>query len=168
MGTLGPLKSVLVLKRRGHLCCYGSANFENTAFRSFSSNVLHEMCPMHQYLPPRGKKIWIYHFLADLIEDHELFQINGDLDIFVQSIWVFRFFLISSSTWKHLFQPNDVGTALSAMEWFQRQHHQFFWNSQEGKWLYWCDPGQWRWTSSGFSQDGSRKRKPSLQKYFER
>ena len=31
------------------LCCYGSVNFENTAFRLFSSNVLYEMCPMGQY-----------------------------------------------------------------------------------------------------------------------
>ena len=38
-----------------------------TVFRSFSSNVLNEMCPMHQYWPPRGKRIWIYHLLADLI-----------------------------------------------------------------------------------------------------
>ena len=49
MGILGPVKSVLALKQRGRLCCYGSANFENTDFRLFSSSVLYEMCPMGQY-----------------------------------------------------------------------------------------------------------------------
>ena len=34
-GILGPVKSVLALQRRGRLCCYDSANFENTAFRLF-------------------------------------------------------------------------------------------------------------------------------------
>ena len=34
-GILGPLKLVLALQRRGHLCCYGSTNFENTDLRAF-------------------------------------------------------------------------------------------------------------------------------------
>ena len=48
-GHFRPSKVSLALQHRGFLCCYGSANFENTAFRSFFSNVLHEMCPMHHY-----------------------------------------------------------------------------------------------------------------------
>ena len=28
---------------------------------------MYEMCSMHQYWPPRGKRIWIYHLLADPI-----------------------------------------------------------------------------------------------------
>ena len=48
---------------------YSSPNFGNTALRSFSSNVLYEMCPLHLYQPPTRQKygyitvlIWIYHW----------------------------------------------------------------------------------------------------------
>ena len=44
-----------------------SSRVGNQDCKSDSSNVLYEMFPMDQYQPPWGKKIWIYHFSADLI-----------------------------------------------------------------------------------------------------
>ena len=37
---------------------------------------------------PEAKKIWVYHFSADLILDHELFQINGDLVISMNDVFI--------------------------------------------------------------------------------
>ena len=48
VGNLGVV-NVRILGVINVLLANNSQSFENTAFRSFSSNVLYEMCPKHQY-----------------------------------------------------------------------------------------------------------------------